>query len=301
MPFVWTHMLFGRSVLKEAFLSTPENPNPFHLGCQGPDFLFFYRFLPGQNGAQVNQLGNRMHQWNCGPFLLDLIQEAKQKPSLKEYTLGFVTHHLLDRKTHPFIHYRSGYKKYRHQKLEVLIDTIVAKRLEGIQTWRTPVYERIHVGSTLPSEWIETFTMLATKHYPEEMNGFPSQAWDEAYRDMLRALRLFFDPWGIKTILTLGQISPFRYPRSVPPKDYLNEKESEWLHPAIPTEKHKESFWVLWQQAHDEGVHLFHKINLYWKDQITIHSLQDMIGNISYDTGKECKAKLNNHVSDPIV
>ncbi len=301
MPFVWTHLLFGESVYKKANLPTLKNPKHFYLGTQGPDFLFFYRFLPWQDGSQVNKLGSQMHRKNCGPFLLDLIQAANQKPSLREYTLGFITHHLLDRTTHPYIHYRAGFKKYRHQKLEVLIDTIVAKQLKGIETWCTPVYERINIGPHFPSEWVETLTTLTTKHYPEDVARFPKQAWNTAYRDMLRALRLFFDPWGIKNILTAGQIAPFRYPRSIPPKDYLNEQKSEWLHPAIPEEKRKESFWDLWEQAHHEAVILIKKVNQYWREEEKLHTLQDFIGNISYDTGKECDLKLTNRVADPIV
>src|SRR5699024_11620976 len=72
---------------------------------------------------------------HCGPFLIDLIQVAKQRDKqMKAYVFGFITHHLLDRSTHPYIHYRAGYEGSKHQKLEVQIDTLMMEKYHRLKT-----------------------------------------------------------------------------------------------------------------------------------------------------------------------
>ncbi|MBO2532977.1 hypothetical protein SAMN04488025_106130 [Planifilum fulgidum] len=302
MPYAWTHMIFGDTVLEKGGFPPPGDEKMFHLGCQGPDFLFFHRFWPWVKDDRVSRLGSAMHLRRCGPFLRDLIEEAKEKTSIRDAVTGFITHHILDRTTHPYIHYRAGYEGYNHQRMEVTIDTLVARKLAGIETWRTPLAPRIDMGPSLPEVWTDVFDRLARKHYPEETENIRREELNEAYRDMLKALRIFYDPWGIKRALTLGKIDPFRHTPYFPHRDYLNESESEWRHPAVPEETHRESFWTLWERALEEATGIVRKTREYWSssEKAFPETLRRAIGNISYDTGKDCDLNLVNKAADPI-
>ena len=52
------------------------------------------------------------------------------------------------------------------------------------------------MGPSLPEVWTDVFDRLARKHYPEETENIRREELNEAYRDMLKALRIFYDPWG---------------------------------------------------------------------------------------------------------
>ncbi|PTX53698.1 hypothetical protein C8P63_12718 [Melghirimyces profundicolus] len=301
MPNVWSHILFGKRVRARAGQSEPRDWHPFNLGCQGPDSLLYHNFWPWKRDDSVRRLGSAIHRRHCGPFLLDLIRAAADVPDMREYVAGFLTHHILDRKTHPYIIYRSGNGKYKHQKLEVIIDTLLAERLAGWKTWKTPVVPLIDVGRTLPREWAEVLHGTARKHFPEETAAVLPGHWDEAYRHMKRALRIFYDPCGVKWFLTLGKIGPFRYRPVRSETDYLNESKREWLHPAVPEEAHRESFMELWEVAVEEGADLLGTTCRLWEGEGSWTALCRGIGNLSYDTGKECGANLKNRVAAPLV
>lgn len=301
MPNVWCHILFGRLALKQAELPLPADPIPFQLGCQGPDFLLYHNFWPWKRRKHVKHLGEAIHKHHCGPFLIDLIEFTRDHPSIRDYVCGFLTHHVLDRRTHPYIVYRSGNGKYKHQQLEVIIDTLLAERLQGIHTWKTPVVPWIDIGSSLPRQWVEVLHCTARKHFPEESRSITVESWNHAYQDMLKALRFFYDPWRIKWVLTLGYLSPFRYRPVRDGNDYLNEKMAEWIHPAQPDEKHRESFLMLWEAALAESSFLLGQVDAYWRGMLPLETLSHNLDNLSYDTGKPCDSGLKNRVAAPIV
>ena len=94
-----------------------------------------------------------MHTKNCGPFLQDMLRQVQGRglynPAVV-YVLGFITHHILDRNMHPYVFYKSGFKKWDHQRFEIIMDTLIVKRKRGIQTWKTPVWKEIYVGRSCP-------------------------------------------------------------------------------------------------------------------------------------------------------
>lgn len=128
MPNIWTHMLFCEEAADkmerpDAFL---QHEAAMKLGAQGPDPFFYYSFWPWTREKPVNQMGLVLHQQKCGDFLMDLIERAKNRDDqVRAFVFGFITHHILDRNTHPYIHYRAGYEGNDHQKLEVFIDTLM--------------------------------------------------------------------------------------------------------------------------------------------------------------------------------
>lgn len=297
MPYAWTHILYGHTVIKKPI----QQVKLFQFACQGPDFLFFHRFWFRRKLNPVVELGDRFHNQSCGPALLHMVDQAKKRPELREYVLGFVTHHLLDRTIHPYIHYRAGYEKYKHQKLEVILDTILLKEQKGIETWKTPLAPEIDVGKELPQPIMDLLFQTAKTFYPDMMKSIEAKHFHQAYRDQKRAFSLFYDPTGIKLMLTLGKIKPFRHTPYFPQQDYLNLHRKKWHHPAIADEAHEESFWDLWEQAIQQGEEILPLIEEYWENGESRSILEQKIGNFSYDTGKDCALSLINQFADPII
>lgn len=158
------------------------------------------------------------------------------------------------------------------------------------------------MGDRLPAELVETLHQIACKYYPEDAGKLQPHEYHEAYRDMKKAFSLFFDPWGIKLVLTLGMIRPFRHSKFIPARDFLNIHRETWLHPALSEEKHDESFWDLWEIAIKEGKAILPQVHHYWETgEGTRDTLCELIGNRSYDTGKDCSLGLVNQFADPLV
>lgn len=315
MPNIWTHNLFGEQIARQQgsaeILDDPALRALFRLGCQGPDFLFYHRFLPWQGKSKLNRLGSLMHQTHCGPVLVAMAEAARNgraKPSdpLAVYVLGFLMHHVLDRNMHPFVFCKSGFRKWDHQRYEVILDTLVVRKFLGLETWRTPVWKEIDCGARLPDEVVLMLDRIAAKHYPEFRGQISAGEWNEAYRDMIRAQRLFHDPYGIKRALTFGRIEPLVYKRRNADLDYLNESRAEWRHPAVPEETSRASFWDLWELALEDGRRVWSAAAAYMFAEpgapaaAEREELRRVLGNRSYEHGKPCDLGLEIRHAEPV-
>jgi hypothetical protein len=312
LPNIWTHMLFGEKLIQDWKDQLPpiEKHKPlFHLGCQGPDFLFYHHFLPWQRDRRMPQLGNRMHCDHCGPVLIDFFSKVKdiREPALRDqalaYFLGFLTHHILDRNFHPYIHFKAGYQKWDHQRFEIILDTLMLQQMKELATWETPVWKEIDAGSELPASIVEILRHTTSKWY-EEAKDLSAHMWQDAYRDMIRAQKLFHDPYGWKRWLTLGRIEPMVYKKRNTPIDYLNEAKAAWNHPAVETESYEYSVWDLWEQSLEDGRNVLLTL-LDWlsADEGKPEAKQrfkEALANISYDTGKDCESGFRNRFAQPI-
>ncbi|QKY68494.1 zinc dependent phospholipase C family protein [Lentibacillus sp. CBA3610] len=304
MPNIWTHILFCENVVDSI-----ENPNSFlhyeadmKLGAQGPDPLFYYNFWPWIKHEPVNDIGLKLHREKCGEFLLDIIEKARNMNDIVQaYVFGFVTHHILDRNAHPYIHYRAGYEGSKHQKLETIIDTLMMSKYHHLKTWKGHVFNEIDVGSRLDKDTAESLHKTIADHYPE-VDQETSAYIQKAYRDMKLALKLLSDPYGWKNALFKQLISPFSHQPINDDVDYLNLDHTTWYHPATK-EPSSKSFVDLYNQAWTEGIETMTEVIRYWNkaDSIQKTRLPDLIGHISYDTGKPLTLNLENRYSEPIV
>ncbi|UJF35884.1 zinc dependent phospholipase C family protein [Paenibacillus hexagrammi] len=310
MPNIWTHLIFGQELMKQLGHSSPMNDKQlrhiFSLGCQGPDFLFYHNFLPWKKEKTMNRLGSEMHQSSCGPFIIDLLRQVQGRgiynPAVL-YVLGFITHHVLDRNMHPYVFYKSGFKKWHHQRFEIIMDTIVAKRMLGIETWKTPVWKEIDVGKAFPLGVVSALSAAAVQHYPELAGKLTEQDWNDAYRDMIRAQKLFHDPTGFKRVATFGQISPLVYGKNPRPLDYMNDEHAVWNCPTSLQDTYTLSAWDLWEQAMEDGLTVlpaaFQVLNSHSEEAWL--ALTAVLGNRSYETGKSCDSGLKIVHVNPII
>ncbi len=143
MPSSITHQLIAEETLSRlpASLQTAVEaaPDEYFFGCQGPDFLFFYRI---GNRSEYN-LGKFMHR-NCVYdvfcLFLRVLRGEFAEFSLRErtcvlsYALGYITHYCADSTFHPFV-YRYlaliNAEKSVHQQIENDWDVYFLRNLRG--------------------------------------------------------------------------------------------------------------------------------------------------------------------------
>ncbi|AIF42684.1 zinc dependent phospholipase C family protein [Virgibacillus sp. SK37] len=303
MPNIWTHILFCEEVADAVKKPYPfsKYENYMKLGAQGPDPFFYHNFWPWIKEGPVQEIGNLLHTEKCGDFLVDLITSAKNKSEhIKAYVYGFITHHILDRNTHPYIHYRAGYDGNKHQKLEVIIDTLLMEKYHNLKTWKSPVYKEIDVGLSLDRELCDFLDEAIRRNY-SQIKQESHRYIQKSYRDMKLALRLLSDPYGWKNVLFSNLISSFSHQPIQNKKDYLNMKNKTWNHPAT-NERFTDSFMDLYSQAKAEGFEILSEVQRYWNNKDTSSKyLHELIGDISYDTGKPLSLQLENRYAEPIV
>lgn len=305
MPNIWTHILFCEEV-SDAI----KKPYPFSqtesymkLGAQGPDPFFYYNFWPWADDTHGREIGMAFHKRQCGKFLMDLIVKAQNKsPEIRAYVFGFITHHILDRNTHPYIHYHAGYQGADHQKLEILIDTTMMKKFHNLQTWKTPVYKEIDVGKKLNEDICQFMHETIRDHYPELELGTSCAYIQKAYRDMRRALRILADPYGWKNTILKQFISSYSHQPINDDVDYLNLNEETWYHPAT-NEPSKKSFVELYEKARTEGIQILTEVQHFWHGNYAEakENIYRLLGNISYDTGLPLELEMENKYAAPIV
>ncbi|CDQ40737.1 MULTISPECIES: zinc dependent phospholipase C family protein [Virgibacillus] len=304
MPNIWTHILFCEEIVDEITQTKTisNHETIMKLGAQGPDPFFYYKFWPWLKDESVQKVGTALHTRYCGDFLIDLIKAASTlNGSVKAYVFGFITHHILDRNTHPYIHYRAGYEGSKHQKLEVFIDTLMMEKYQNLKTWKTPVYKEIDVGISIDEDIRHLLHRLVTKYFPE-FNFSTTRYIQKSYRDMKFALKLLADPYGWKNALLKSTIASYSHQPIRDEKDYLNLHNTTWFHPAT-NKPCTHSFLDLYHQAKVEAIEILTTVNEYWNssNESLLTKLTGQIGNISYDTGKSLHLELENRYSEPIV
>jgi hypothetical protein len=158
MPSQILHILFGEDVVDEihrrmvprfgivadkALEKVKKTLNAsFVLGCQGPD-LFYHSQRRRPVGLEY---GSLLHRRGAGIFTAGLLKmglpssppskediaagrREKSINALGAYALGFMTHAILDRKSHPYIIYKA--ESRHHAFFERIIDVLMLKWLRG--------------------------------------------------------------------------------------------------------------------------------------------------------------------------
>lgn len=312
MPNIWTHLIFGDEVLKTQglgeWIADPQHRNLFHMGCQGPDFLFYHHFLPWQKDKTMNKIGSAWHNEACGPVLLDFITHTDPtKRDEAVYMLGFALHHVLDRNMHPYVFYRSGSKKWDHQRFEVLMDTHVVKKKLGLETWKTPVWKEIDTGGAFPERVVDAFERVIERYYPDFRGKVAREEWNKANRAMINGQKLFYDPYVWKRIVTFGQMEALVYKRRVAPYDVMNDARRPWQDPTGTGETYTTSIWDMWETAAQDAQNVVQAVLHYWQEQRSgaasdeaLEQLQAAIGNLSYETGLPLESNRPITVEEPI-
>ncbi|AKG35139.1 zinc dependent phospholipase C family protein [Paenibacillus durus] len=319
MPNLWMHIEYGRQLKNDLQSFFPfgggssEHALLYQLGCQGPDLLYYHSFLPWSRDIGAARLSDLLHSQSCGGVLMAFWNKILRLPLQERgpaaaYFTGFLTHHLLDRGLHPYINWKSGYKHRDHQRFEVALDTVFIKHLNGRNTWKIPGWKEIDAGPALPASIVDILHETACTFYPEAAN-FPKSGWQQAYRDMVKAQKLLYDPHGWKKKLIYGPNSALFYRKLTAAEeklDFLNERNAPWRHSALYSEVRTDSVPQLWEQALVEGRTVIKALAAWMladsrkEAEVMRERFRLTLGDRSYDTGKDCGSNLVNQYAEPI-
>ncbi|MTI81219.1 MAG: zinc dependent phospholipase C family protein [Firmicutes bacterium] len=328
MPDIWTHIIAGQETA--AKLDNPfwqqqieKHKDVYRLGCQGPDFFYYHNFWPWLKDKSGDFYGNAIHKEKCGQFYQEIIKYVKKIDNPIErniiivYLMGLITHWTVDRSTHPYIYYIAGIEKHNqvpigsHKLIEASIDTILAHKKLNLDTRKAPLSSYLYVGEHLPEIIIDMYISVLTKLYLVNAPRLPTpELIDKSYRDMIKAVKLFHDPYSLKLIIfkvfdfvTKRKINSSAYIyRSFDElkKDYLNENHNKWCHPCSKTECYNYSFWDLLDTACSDACNLISFSVDYLEHDNYRHPIEDIFPDVSFDTGKNTKDKRPLQYSQPL-
>ncbi len=284
MPSHIAHMLFGRDVINKTnekiFKSiTEQHSNIFNLGCQGPD-IFYHNRRTKPLGIKFGIL---LHHERYGRFVANYLRVLGKLicgPNISNidvtdihmsfsFILGFLTHALLDRKTHPFISYFSGWvdptkpetKKYFmcHAFFERIIDTLLLEIKLNIRVKNFDFFSTIYCGETFPQLQKEIFFKALKHTFPEIVSQADAIKIENAYVDSMRyydianpiapKLEIEIERYDIKKEMKLRRLA-LLHPNTVDRDiDFLNLKHRAWSHPCDDTDISTKSFLELYESA----------------------------------------------------
>lgn len=265
MPNIVSHYLFAKALYQEfcpddsiksksCFLY--GNEEYLTLATQGPDMFFFYGRLPWVPHYIIGSkdYGNQLHDADGSVFLEELckecdsIRDEKERNAFRTFTFGCLCHILLDRETHPYTYYETGFDKghpVRHSAIESAYGTWQANHLGHPELIRKP--------------WLclaasKTAFAVIDKHLMPVMERvfkrrFPSKMYSVSVRSYRQVLKFINCP--LSKPFRFGVLKTLRMKDQVG-DDAMNLNHELWLDPATGTEHH-ESFLELFDIAKGYG------------------------------------------------
>ena len=240
----------------------------FVLGCQGPDI-----FYHSQGRRPVGlEYGTLLHRRGAGTFTAELLGSCFSPPgadtrtrrpeneinALGAYSLGFMTHAILDRLAHPYIVYKSdsscsaarfpGIPRFEgsHAFFERIIDVMMFKLLRGkeIASWDQGILAESCESPPPGLKELLAGALIA---------AFPGRAGkDEKLKS--RVENTFLDSAGFYRLTAPAcprddQFPPqkrhlvYLYPEELPGGiDFLNLEKQPWYYPAGEKKEDRRSF-----------------------------------------------------------
>lgn len=125
MPSSYTHHRFGTQIisLMPADIRGPilRHRALFHMGLQGPDFLFYHNFI---KKTSLFRLGSVYHERSGEFFFTQVCAHQRQAPSEAgfAYLHGLLAHYCLDSICHPFVYSMTDDTNLNHSELESEFD-----------------------------------------------------------------------------------------------------------------------------------------------------------------------------------
>lgn len=289
------HLLFAEESSRAAGLSLDRSSPIFVLGAQGPDiFLHSQRRKP--RGIQY---GGLLHRKGFAPLITEL-RGLGELPTV--YAAGFLTHVVLDRRSHPYINYFGGWwdrrrpetRRYRHMHpfLERLIDMELLRETEGKEPRDLRFHRLVDCGEQMPRELLEAYlTALPASAASAARDEELPRRLDNAYLDALGYYRYTGEVdeaymkearrrerTGEISERWLSLIHPPELPYSV---DVMNRENRSWCHPCDESRRRSDSFGQIWRAAVSEAADLLNALF----SPITNEALRSVVGEENLNDG----------------
>ncbi len=284
MPAIITHDTFGREVysgLEEKIGQSKDEKDAYLLGCQGPDVLFYGLLNPFIREA--NWFGSALHRYYCTQFTSALILSTladkdfydEEKIAIAHaYVLGYIMHHELDSKVHPFV-YAQQYalcsagvpglsaqsESEVHVEIERELDELVLSLRRGETIASFDPSERILLASEGVLEVIsKMFSFAISVVYNRDV---PQNMYRSSVKASRHVQRIIYSTGGVKRNFFGSVETLFRnhsYIRAITHKNnfltqsiFDNHEKFKWQNPWLENVVSKKSFWDLYNDALQVG------------------------------------------------
>ncbi len=317
MPNYITHALCANDILQDLNSNKmvqliQKYPQVYALGSSGPDFLFYYRTFPWQDQSQnktVHNVGNIVHSEKINDFYKEALRFCMHETSEEKrniqlvYLAGHLMHYALDTIAHPFVFFHSGEMKgetkYWHYRLESMIDTVMVKQIKELDLAHVDA-----VGMVSSTYKVRKILSAFYAQTVKEVYGIDldHSVYEECFETTPKVVKWLFDPHNLKFAwIQAGEraskndwlFSSHMVTGKLDKKhDVLNLKHHVWNHPSDEIEVSTESFLDLYDKAIIKGQSILEALNKLFFEKGSLVDVLNVIGNLSYDTGKENAAPM---------
>lgn len=306
MPDLVMHHYLANSVyesLPHEMREKISNRNLFCFTSAGPDPFFFYKFLDKEENKRVASIGHFMHENMIHEFFMQLAEKMKttKHPTiLFSYLTGFLTHHALDSKVHPYVFYKTGVYQHKnpetyvyrglHTKIERAMDVAIIEQEYQKKAHRLKIHKDILKLKALP---IEIKSEIDDVY--KELFGLEDAFYiiNGTIVDQKKFYQFIYDPCGVKNIAfrlldNKKKETSYRYfsyyGRKCKGVDIFNEQKQQWTNPADETLVSTKSVYELIEIARAEAVARISKLYRYFF-QTEEQDLAELLPQTSYLTG----------------
>ena len=326
MPAHITHEVFTDEIFRAALPDIPgDDPllRPYRVfGAQGPDF-FLHNHRTEPSGLIFGQL---LHSGGYGTFIKHLVQYGKDQghgiaSQFGIFTAAFATHAVLDRVTHPFINYFSGWvmpdrpdsQQYYHCHafLERIIDVFVLRIRTRQSIGSYDFLSHVDCGEAIPVDLVTAVARGIVETY-ERMYTIEdvSERVRNAYQDT-RGFYIFTNPPDREHLYraykrdhgrsgTSKRTVALFHPERLPDLDYLNFARKEWNHPGSLEEIHDESFIDLYDKAVTLAIPVVTAVQDAFNGVIELDDLEVRVGNQNLSDGRDKKLRRRLELVKPL-
>ena len=329
MPSHVAHLLFADDVVSAMSSSLNSNPlvePPNHaylaLGAQGPDIFYHnQRTRPTSIGY-----GSLMHRRGYGTCVAKMCAWAgRHDLELSSWAgaliIGFATHAVLDRHTHPFINAYSGWpepddpatQKYRsmHPFLERLIDVELLKMRRAIHPNELHFHSRVTCGEEPPTAWVKVMTNGLTGAYRKAKLDTKLEARvRNAYRDTMGFYRFTdrIDEAYLEEAIAredagrigsrwLSIIHPLEVPADL---DVLNTSKRPWPHPCSDDASTR-SFLDCYDEALETARAMANRIAVAWRgSRVDEEEIESAVANWNLNDGRPTERPCKKRFAQPL-
>ena len=314
MPSHVTHLLFAEDSCTGTLQDLAEPPQLAYLalGAQGPD-MFYHNQRRKPSGLTY---GSLMHRHGYGTVVSHMASWAWSRDLALQswagaWVVGFATHAILDRYTHPYINYFSGWvqpgdphtEQFRsmHPFMERLIDVAMLQSARNMHP---------------PADWVDMMASSLAASYQVA-------AGDDDIRDRLNSAYLDARGYyGFTNVVDeryleeglwreqrgeigarwLSIVHPLAVPDSV---DVMNESHLRWTHPCDDKETFTDSFRDRYNLGVERSTAVVTSIADAWNDASQPVDrrrarIEAAVGNWNLSDGRDTERPCKKHHAGPL-